>query len=103
MDAVLNSSIATISTKVTTVLEAMFIFPLRKQMCEIQKMWNALHKKSKILLALLIFSSVYLFYVLRCSAHIKVPVTSMFCSSEKLTSPEIFHNFEQNQKPELKY
>lgn len=38
MDAVLNSSIATISTKVTAVLEAMFIFPLGKQMCEIQKM-----------------------------------------------------------------
>ena len=103
MHAVFNSSIATISTKVTTVLEATFNFPLRKQMCETQKMGNALPNKLKIPLALLIFSSVYLFYRLCCSAHIKVPATSVFCRSEKLTSPGIFHNFEQNQNPESKY
>lgn len=103
MRAVLNSSIVTINTKVTTVLEATFIFPLIKQMCETQKAANSLFNKSKIPLALLIFSSVYLFYGLCCLHTLKVPATSVFCRSEKLTPPEIFHNFEQNQNPELKY
>jgi len=103
MHAVLNSSIATISTKVTTVPEATFIFPQRKKMCETQNMGNALLNKSKTPLALLILSSVYLFYRLCCSAHIKVPATSVFCRLEKLTSPGIFHNFEHKQNPELKY